>query len=105
MKYLTQPIADALLDLHHIDIAAGAEDDGNNHAMESITSRLQQLQAFSGTFNDETDELTLDVTPLLVAIATNQMFLIQQLAEARGLSQDAVRFELRQFLETLAQEA
>lgn len=102
MNYLTQPIADALLDLQHIDTASGADDPGNNRAMESITSRLQQLQAFSGTFNDETDELTLDVTPLLVAIATSQMFLIQQLAEARGISQDAVRFEVRQYLETIA---
>lgn len=67
--------------------------------MHSITDRLVELGAISATFDDETDELTLEVTPLLVAIATNQMFLIQQIAELRGVSEEAVRFEVREFLQ------
>ncbi|WP_434770557.1 hypothetical protein [Curtobacterium flaccumfaciens] len=93
------PVSEALLDLHLIDSSGDTDEEANTRTMHSITDRLSELGAMSATFNDETDELTLEVTPLLVAIATNQMFLVKQLAELRGISEEAVRFEVREFLQ------
>lgn len=93
------PISEALLDLHLIDTTGGSDEESNARTLQSITHRLTDLGATSATFDDETDEVTLEVTPLLVAIATNQMFLIRQIAELRGVSAEAVRFELREFLQ------
>ncbi|MBA8988957.1 hypothetical protein FHW23_000189 [Curtobacterium pusillum] len=93
------PISEALLDLHHIDTSSGADYDANDRTMKSITSRLSELGAMSATFNDEKDEVTLETTPLLIAIATNQMFLIKQIAKLREVPEETVRFELREFLQ------
>lgn len=93
------PISEALLNLQVV--TPGEDFAANDRVLRAITARLSDMNAVSATFNDAEDRLTIEMTPLLVAIARNQMYLIRELARHRGVTEEAVRFDAREFLATI----
>jgi hypothetical protein len=93
-------IADILLDLHNVqdpDASFAAQET----AFKSVLERLSASGALSVTVDDETGEHQIDVGMLLTAIAGLQYYLIENLAEARAVGPEVIRFELREFASRL----
>ncbi|MBF4597162.1 hypothetical protein ITJ50_00990 [Curtobacterium sp. VKM Ac-2889] len=89
-------ISDALIDLHHIDDPE-ADLATKDRVFQAVLTRLNELEVFEGTVNDETGDHQLDPTQLLVAVMGMQHYLIDRLASARQVDPEAIRFELREF--------
>lgn len=79
----TQRAMHALLDMIvAFDDDATAEQ--NDRAVQTAFNNLNEIEAVSATFDDETDVLTLNVTPLLTAVGVTVDTLIRQIANERG---------------------
>lgn len=76
-----------------------ASETENAHAVQTAFANLNEVGAISATFNDETDVVTLEVTPLLTAIGVTVDSLIRQLATVRGQDRLAILNVLREHLD------
>jgi len=93
-------LAGILLDLHNVnDPDAGFS--AQETAFNSVLERLSDSGALSGTVTEATGEYQVDVGTLLVAIAGLQHYLIENLADAKNVDPEVIRFELREFAASL----
>jgi hypothetical protein len=92
--------AQALVDLLAVHDPSAHIDD-NETVMHAVLASLNEAGAMSATLNDEGNHVTLEATPLLVAIAWNEDYLVSRLAEARGVDPETIRFELREYINSI----
>lgn len=76
-----------------------ASDTENAQAVHTAFANLSEVGAIGATCNDETDVVTLEVTPLLTAIGALVDSLIRQVATARGQDRLAILNVLREHLD------
>lgn len=100
MDERTRTTAETLLDMW----AAGSDSDDEASQVTSLTTSMQRLTevgAIEITTDDEEDELTVDVSPILSAAAITYEWLFAQLSEATGQSEQELLFDLREWLTTV----
>jgi hypothetical protein len=77
----------------------GAHDDTNSSAMNTALDRLNEVDgAIQATMTDD-DGMTLDVSNLLGGAIVTLNWLVERLADARGITRTDVLVELRDFLD------
>lgn len=96
-------ISDALIDLHHVN-DSDVDMQTKEVAFTTILNRLNALEVFESSIDDETGEHQVDSTRLLVAIMGMQHYLIDRLALARQVDPEVIRFELREFTSGLDED-
>ncbi|MDP3949621.1 hypothetical protein [Microbacterium sp.] len=90
----------ALLDMI-VAYDENASDAETDRAIQAAFANLNEVGAINASFDDETDTLTLEATPLLTAIGVMVDTLIRQLAIERGHDRLAVLNVLREHLDGL----
>lgn len=75
--------------------------DANRRAVSVLLPELETAEAVTVSTDDETGSFSLDMTPLLIRIGTIQVYLMAELARRRGVSEEAMRLDLRKFLDSL----
>ena len=98
---MTQPAraaASLLLDLHSAVADSGGDIDPQVFA--GIVSRLSEAGAVKAMVTGN-NQVTLDVTELLVATTIELTWLIEQLAAASGVPEESVVFDLRKHIENI----
>lgn len=91
--------ASLLLDLHSAVAETGGDIDPQVFA--SIVSRLNSAGAVKAKISGA-NEVTIDVTHLLVATTIELTWLIEKLAAATGVPEESVVFDLRKHIENVA---
>ena len=76
-----------------------ATDDTNSAAMNLALTRMNEVEAFTATLDDN-DQLSLDASNLLGGTIVSMNWLIEQLAQERHQSRHSVIMNLREFLAT-----
>jgi hypothetical protein len=83
----------------------GAEDDeARGRAFATSTAQLNEIGAFKVTKDDEGDGVTIDITPMLLASGVTLTYLFARLRKERDVDQEALLFDLRQFIDEMADE-
>lgn len=75
-------------------------DPKNAETVDLALERLNEVGAVSATFDDETDEVTLNATDLIGGTVTTLMYLIGQLSLSSGEKEHDVIAKTREFLDT-----
>jgi hypothetical protein len=76
------------------------DEDANIAAMDLALARLGELHAVSVIRSDDGDSLHVDASNLVAPAVLSMMWLIDQLADATGLSHEDVATGLREFLDS-----
>jgi hypothetical protein len=76
-----------------------ADDAKNSAAMDRAFQRMNDVGAVSGTIDDATDVVTLEVSPLLGGTIVSMHWLVTQLAHHKGTTREDVIFALREYLD------
>jgi len=74
-----------------------ATDDTNSAAMHLALSRMNEVDAYTATIDDDA-RLSLDASNLLGGTIVSMNWLIEQLAQERNQSRHSVIADLREFL-------
>jgi hypothetical protein len=94
----TQRAMNAILDMV-VAYDENATEEQNDTAVQTAFANLNEVGAISAIFDDETDVVTLEVTPLLTAIGVTVDTLIRQLATERGHDRLTILNVLREHLD------
>jgi hypothetical protein len=76
----------------------GGPDAGNEAVMNLALRRLNEVGAVTATMDDETEEVTVDVSNLVGGTLVTLQWLVSALAERRGCDETVVVHDLRGFL-------
>ena len=76
------------------------EDDRNGAAMNLAHERLNEVGAAEATYNDDTDQVTIDITGLLGGAVVTIHWLTLLVAEVAGISQEDVIVKAREFIDS-----
>lgn len=99
----TSPISGAMHIL--LDMVAAfdehAEDDMNRRATQKAFQRFNEIDAVTATFDEEADEVSLEITPLLTAAGVSIDVLLRQLAIRLSQDRLTVLGSVRQHLDEL----
>jgi len=98
----TRRTAQTLIDFY-AGFAASDDEAERRAAFETSMAALNEGDALIAT-TDEDGELTLDFTRLLLATGVTTHWLMERLQSATGESVEALTFELRTFIDGLADD-
>lgn len=98
----TRRTAQTLIDFY-AGFAASDDEAEQGAAFETSMAALNEGDALVATM-DEDGELTLDFTRLLLATGVTLQWLMERLQSATGESVEALTFELRTFIDGLADD-
>jgi hypothetical protein len=76
------------------------DEDANIAAMDLALTRLGELQAVSVIRSNDGESVQVDASNLVAPAVLAMIWLIDQLADARGLSHEDVAARLREFLDS-----
>lgn len=102
MDAATRRTAQTLIDFY-AGFAASNDEADQRAAFEASMTALNDSDALIATMDDD-GALTLDFTRLLVATGVSLQWLMERLQAATGESAEALTFELRAFIDNLAEE-
>lgn len=94
----TLPVIHALIDMV-VAYDDDATEEQNDRAVQTAFNNLNDVEALTATFDDETDVLTLEATPLLTAIAVTVDTLVRQVALQFNQDRETILAVLREHLD------